>query len=53
MDLGIGVTISCSLNKVNNSNITLISNPNRKVERDKFLDKSLKSIIASRTKDKI
>jgi hypothetical protein len=26
---------------------------NRKVERDKFLDKSLKSIIANRTKDKM
>ncbi len=31
MDFGIEITISCSLNKVNNSNITLITNPNRKV----------------------
>jgi len=31
----------------------LSSTQTRKVERDKFLDKSLKSIIANRARDKI
>ncbi len=47
------MNISCSLNKATSSNGSLLPNPNRKVEREKFIDKSLKSLIAKRTTDKV
>lgn len=47
------MNISCSLNKATSSNGTLLPNPSRKVERDKFIDKSLKSLIAKRATDKV
>lgn len=47
------VPISSSLNKINSSMQLNPGLKDRKVERDKFLDKSLKSIIANRTKDKV
>ena len=40
--------VSCSLNKV----ISPSNQAPRRVERDKFMDKSLKSIMSKRTKDR-
>lgn len=53
MDFAKGMNISCSLNKASSSNGNLLPNPGRKVERDKFIDKSLKSLIAKRASDKV